>query len=129
MPQNPPLPDPTSAYNTLLQGPHANVFFGQLAARGYAPGNEKEAADLLELAGKLAILVPTAEKTASSRFTTALSAANNLLSRYGHDAHIKKAAADERELAFRAEAARLAAVPQFYNATLSLKAAQADAAQ
>ena len=47
------LPDVGEAYNNLFEGVHANVFFGKLANHGIQPQNEKEAADLLELAGKL----------------------------------------------------------------------------
>ena len=47
------LPEVGEAYNNLFEGVHANVFFGKLANNGIQPQNEKEAADLLELAGRL----------------------------------------------------------------------------
>ena len=120
------LPSPDVAYSNLFDGVHANVFFGKLASAGIQPLTEKEASDLLELAGTLRDI--PLEKEASdhdSRFGGALGALHGVLSDHGADGHIKAAAAAESGMAIKQAAAELARDPAFYNSVLSLKAFEA----
>ena len=59
------LPDVQTAYNTLFDGVHQQVFFNKLASYGFVPQNEKEAAEMLELAGKLRYVEQEEEKVAA----------------------------------------------------------------
>ena len=106
------LPSAAEAYNYLFDNVHSQVFFGKLASYGIQPTTEKEAADLLVLAGKLQH-VDTAEKQAAdqSRFATAVSALDSVTA--GGEQSIKQAAA------------ALSQDPSVYNAVLALKAHEA----
>jgi|TARA_R110000824_G_scaffold29652_7_gene98491 hypothetical protein len=121
------LPNPEDAYNNLFEGVHANVFFGKLANHGFQPQSEKEAADLLQLAGRLRHVDET-EKAASadqSRFEGASQALDGILSGAGLG-NVKAAQAhNEEDQAIKAAAAQLAEEPLFYNSVLSLKAHEA----
>tara|TARA_R110002020_G_scaffold16515_8_gene58279 strand:- start:5882 stop:6301 length:420 start_codon:yes stop_codon:yes gene_type:complete len=121
------LPDPADAYNNLFEGVHANVFFGKLANHGFQPQSEKEAADLLQLAGRLRHVDET-EKVASadqSRFEGPVDALDGILTGAGIG-NVKAAQAhDEEAQAIKAAAAQLAEEPLFYNSVLSLKAHEA----
>jgi len=115
------LPDPADAYNHLFEGVHANVFFGKLANHGFQPQSEKEAGDLLQLAGRLRH-VEDNEKAANanhSRFGGAVGALDSAIG-YGDQA---AELADNQ--AIKAAAAQLADDPAIYNSVLSLKAAEA----
>ena len=121
------LPDPAEAYNNLFEGVHANVFFGKLANHGFQPQSEKEAADLLQLAGRLRH-VDENEKAASidqSRFEGPAQALDGILSGAGLGEVKAAKAYDEETHAIKAAAAQLAQEPLFYNSVLSLKAHEA----
>ena len=115
------LPEPADAYNNLFEGVHANVFFGKLANQGFQPQSEKEAGDLLQLAGRLRH-VEDNEKAASahhSRFGGAVGALDSALGASAQTAAIAESQA------IKAAAAQLAEDPAIYNSVLSLKAAEA----
>lgn len=115
------LPDPADAYNQLFEGVHANVFFGKLANHGFQPQSEKEAADLLQLAGRLRH-VEDNEKAASasqSRFGGAVGALDQAMGVSAQSAELAESQA------IKAAAAQLAEDPAIYNSVLSLKAAEA----
>jgi len=122
------LPDVQTAYNTLFDGVHQQVFFNKLASYGFVPQNEKEAAEMLELAGKLRYVEGEEEKVAadSSRVSQANVALDNVLGiPRGQDE--KLAAAEDEYAAINQAAAQLAEEPAFYNSVLALKAAEAAA--
>ena len=114
------------AYQTLFDGVHARVFFGNLASRGYEPQSEKEAQDLLELAGRLRH-VDENEKAGEDggAFANALYDLDGVLSDNGMDGHVKSAKAQEVELSIKQAAAEAATDPSIYNAVLALKAHEA----
>ena len=118
------LPEVGEAYNNLFEGVHANVFFGKLANHGIQPQNEKEAADLLELAGKLrGVDNNNDEKEAGdSRFANPVGALTEVLGETPQGQHAK---AQEEEAVFKAAAEQLAEEPVFYNSVLALKANEA----
>ena len=118
------LPDPVAAYNHLFNNVHSQVFFGKLASRGYAPQNEKQAQDLLVLAGKLRRVAQVSEKAASdhSPFAGALNALDGYLGETGMGG---QQAAQESQMAIKEAAAQLANDPVVYNCVLSLKAQEA----
>jgi len=117
------LPDVGEAYNNLFEGVHANVFFGKLANNGIQPQNEKEAADLLELAGKLRGVDETEKEAGDdSRFANPVGALNEVL---GDTPQGQTAQAQEEDLAYKSAAAQLAQEPVFYNSVLALKANEA----
>lgn len=118
------LPSPQDAYNHIFDNVHARVFFSKLASEGHEPQNEKEAQDLLQLAGRLRhIDVQTQEKKASaSKFSGALSALDKVL---GQDSRYKQASQQEEALAIKQAADMLANDDSIYNAVLSLKANEA----
>jgi hypothetical protein len=121
------LPQPADAYNHLFEGVHANVFFGKLANHGFQPQSEKEAADLLELAGRLRHVDET-EKAASaehSRFGVATDALNGIMSDAGLGNTKVAQAHNEESQAIKAAAYQLANDPAIYNSVLSLKAHEA----
>ena len=121
------LPDPAEAYNNLFEGVHANVFFGKLANHGFQPQSEKEAADLLQLAGRLRHVDDT-EKAATaehSRFESPLGALDDVMEGAGLG-NIKSAQMhNEEDQAIKSAASQLAQDPVFYNSVLSLKAHEA----
>ena len=115
------LPEPADAYNNLFEGVHANVFFGKLANHGFQPQSEKEAADLLQLAGRLRH-VEDNEKAANanySRFGGAVGALDNAVGSGAQTAELAESQA------IKAAASQLAEDPTIYNSVLSLKAAEA----
>lgn len=120
------LPDAKVAYDHLFDNVHTRVFFGKLAKRGYAPTTEKEATDLLLLAGRLRHVAETEKAAeAQSPYGVALAALDGVLGENGMDGHRKQAEAQEQELAIKQAAANLATDPTIYNCVLSLKAAEA----
>lgn len=124
----PVLPDPQAAYNLLLERVHANTFFQKLAAYGYHPRNQKEATDLMELAGKLRVArEEPAIKAAAERspFAEASASLDQYLYSNGLGGNVKAAAEREQQIACQKAAAALAADPDIYNAALSLKSAEA----
>ena len=116
------LPELETAYNNLFEGVHANVFFGKLASHGIAPQNEKEAADLLELAGRLRGVDNEEKEAGDSRFANPVGALNEVL---GETPQGKQAQAQEEAPAYKQAAAALAQEPVFYNSVLALKANEA----
>lgn len=116
------LPEVGEAYNNLFEGVHANVFFGKLANHGIQPQNEKEAADLLELAGKLRGVDDTEKEAGDSRFANPVGALNDVL---GETPQGQQAQAQEEEMSYKSAAAQLAQEPVFYNSVLALKANEA----
>lgn len=119
------LPSPVDAYNHLFDGVHAQVFFGKLANYGVQPTTEKEAVDLLTLAGQLRN-VDSSEKSAAeeSRFSSHVSALQALQAETpeGRSNQTKLA-----EYAVKQAAEELMQDPSIYNSVLSLKAAEAEA--
>ena len=122
------LPDVQTAYNTLFDGVHQQVFFNKLASYGFVPQNEKEAAEMLELAGKLRYVEGEEEKIAadSSRLSNATVALDNVLG-IPREQQEKQSAANDEFTAISQAAAQLAEEPAFYNSVLALKAAEAAA--
>ena len=116
------LPELETAYNNLFEGVHANVFFGKLANHGIEPQNEKEAADLLELAGRLRGVDNEEKEAGDSRFANPVGALNEVL---GETPQGKQAQAQEEAQAYKQAAAALAQEPVFYNSVLALKANEA----
>jgi hypothetical protein len=118
------LPAPDVAFNTLMTNVHAEVFFGKLASAGYPVNDEKEASEMLELAGKLRQVAP-AVKAASSPYAKASQDLDKVLAARGLDGGIKQATYKQREQARRQQAVKLAAHPDIFNAVLSLKSNEA----
>ncbi len=123
------LPDPQTAYNNLFEGVHARVFFTKLAAAGYQPRSEQEAAWMLETAGKLRAVSENEQVKQAGvqdnpyyRMNAGL---DQILDQYGLG-QSKQASYEEVELGIKQAAAQLAADPTFYNSVLSLKAAEAE---
>lgn len=116
------LPELETAYNNLFEGVHANVFFGKLANHGIDPQNEKEAADLLELAGRLRGVDNEEKEAGDSRFANPVGALSEVL---GETPQGKQAQAQEEAQAYKQAAAALAQEPVFYNSVLALKANEA----
>jgi len=122
--QKPQLPSPDVAYQNLFDGVHQQVFFGKLASHGIQPQTEKEAQDLLLLAGRLRH-VDLAKSAGDSRFGEALS---DLDAAMGQEGFLKQAQEEEEELAIKEAAAQAMADPTIYNSVLSLKAHEASMA-
>ena len=120
------LPTPEQAYAHLFDNVHARVFFGKLASFGIQPQSEKQASELLELAGKLkaAEQDPTV-KAAAERNSPFAQASSDLDRQLGRMGVGKAAAAEQADIALNQAAAQLAQDPATYNAVLSLKAAEA----
>ena len=116
------LPELETAYNNLFEGVHANVFFGKLANHGIDPQNEKEAADLLELAGRLRDVDNEEKEAGDSRFANPVGALSEVL---GETPQGKQAQVHEEAQAYKQAAAALAQEPVFYNSVLALKANEA----
>ena len=112
----PTLPDPETAYNHLFSQVHANVFFNKLASHGYAPRNEKEAEELLTLAGKLrdAEHTKAAQDNSQSPYALANSALDNVLG------------SPARTVSHQKVAQELMQDPSIYDSVLSLKVAEAE---
>ena len=125
-----PLPEPGVAYDHLFDNVHSKVFFGKLAEFGYAPQTEKEAQDMLGLAGKLraAQQDPQVKQAAadSSPFAQANVALDNVLGHAGLDGHSKEAEAQREDAFLDQAAANMAQDPDIFNSVLSLKAAEAE---
>jgi|SRR5262245_7914803 len=119
------LPDFDSAYATIFDGVHQQVFFQKLASFGRFPQSQEQAVVMLKLAGDLRSaeeeLVAKQAADAADPYLAALNDLHGLAGGGGQPAtataelHAMKAAADE-----------LAGDPTFYNAVLSLKAEEAD---
>jgi len=122
------LPEPQAAFETLQNNVSNNVFFQKLAQHGFAPANEKEAGELLDLAGKLRVVDQTTKAAGDSQsdFSQASAALDNVMSVRGLENPVKSAAAYEEQEALSAYANQLANHPDLYNAVLSVKQAQAD---
>jgi hypothetical protein len=118
------LPSSDAAYQHLFDNVHAQVFFGKLASRGYTPQNEKQAQDLLTLAGRLRAVV-TEKAAADNPFASAVTALDAYLGETGMDGQLKVAKAQEAAQSIKEAAAQLANDPAIYNSVLALKAQEA----
>ena len=119
------LPDPQTAYANVFDGVHTQVFFGKLASYGIQPQSEKEAQDLLLLAGRLRHANQLTKSAGdNSRFGGALSALDEVMG-VSQDSFMKAALDQEEELAIKEAAAQAAADPMIYNSVLALKAHEA----
>jgi hypothetical protein len=117
------LPAPNTAYQHLFDNVHAQVFFGRLSARGHAPQSEKQANDLLLMAGRLRHVEATEKAAAAPQndfYGSALAALDATLGETGMDGHLKQAQAQEAEMAIKEAADQLMADPTIYNSVLSL---------
>ena len=123
MSNEPKLPSPEEAYKNLFDGVHTQVFFGKLASYGIQPATEKEAMDLLTLAGQLRH-VDGSEKQAAeqSRFEGATSALGSII---GETPAGRQQQAAASEQAVKQAAEELMQDADIYNSVLSLKAAEA----
>lgn len=124
MSATPTLPDPQTAYNTLFDGVHARIFFTKCAQAGYRPQSREEAQWMLETVGKLR-QVREIEKSAAvqrSPYQEMSRHLDSVLQKAGFDT----ASTEEADLSYKQAAAQLAADPTFFNATLSLKIAEAN---
>lgn len=117
------LPDPDAAMDAIVENIQLPAFFNKLAQCGYAPRNQKEAADLLELAGKLQY---AAEQQGHSKQAGDDDSMFDEASR-DLDALFKQAGveAPQHDVAARQAAYDLAQDAGIYNAVLSVKAAEA----
>ena len=123
MSNEPKLPSPEEAYKNLFDGVHTQVFFGKLASYGIQPATEKEAMDLLTLAGQLRHVDGSEKQAAeSSRFSGAVDALDSIYTETPAGQAQKSAAAD---LAIEKAAEELMENPEIYNSVLSLSAAEA----
>jgi hypothetical protein len=120
------LPSPEDAYQHLLSDVHGQVFFGKLAQHGFTPKTEKEANDLLELAGKLRAVQEDPRTKQAAEANSPYSQANAALDQaLGQSGFKKQASAQEQDLALDQAAQKAASDPDIYNSILSLKAAEA----
>jgi hypothetical protein len=118
--QNAALPSYEDGFNHLYDNVHARVFFGRLANQyGLAPNNEKEAHDLLLLAGQLRAAKETEKQSSDSRFGGPLQALNSLL---GGSANYQS----EQNMAIKQAAYDLADDPLIYNSVLACKQREAE---
>jgi hypothetical protein len=128
--QSQDLPSADQAYSYLFDQVHARAFFGKLAEYNIEPATQKEAQDLLEMAGKLRVVAQDDQvKQASagnSRFASATAALNSALQDPGAGDHIKAAAEQERTIARGRIVDQLAKDPSIYNSVLGWKAAEAE---
>ncbi len=125
------LPDPRAAYQTLFDGVHQRCFFQKLASvrPQYYPQNQKQAMELLELAGQLRLAEEEEAVKEAQEGVSPFAAANMALAAHLKQAgftSVERAKRHEQELSVKQAAADLAADPAIFNAVLSLKAAQAE---
>lgn len=121
------LPDPQTAYNTLVRDVHAAVFFDRAGQRGRHPTTEKQASEMLQMGAKLATAFDL-EKQANDAdpFAQANRDLDSALAESGLG-NVKFAAA-EAEAGIDAMASQMMGRPDIYNSVLSMKAAEAAAA-
>jgi len=119
----PTLPTPDEAFALLSAQVHQQAFFGKLAQAGISPQTEKEASDLLQMAGNLRAAGYDAAQPAPASQTDSpiTKAAEKLATQLGQDP-----AAANRDHAIKSACAQLAQDPNVYNAVLSLKADEAE---
>lgn len=119
------LPDPQQAYDTIFQGVHAKVFFHKLAAAGFQPRSEGEAAYMLETAAKLRAIQESAQvKQAAEQENPYFQLSKSLdtvMDQYGFSGRPRY---QEAEISYKQAADSLMRDPAIYNAVLSLKAAE-----
>ena len=123
--QAPALPEPQAAMDTIFQRVHSQVFFGKLAQAGIPVNSEKDASDLLELAGKLRAVAPQIKQAQVGTYAAANATLDQALAAHGLDSGIKRAQANDQQIALGNVAAQLAQDPEIYNAVLSIKSAEA----
>ncbi len=116
------LPSAEEAYTNLFDGVHTQVFFGKLASYGIQPATEKEAMDLLTLAGQLRHVDGEKQAADGSRFSGAVNALESIYTETPAGQAQKSASAD---LAIEKAAEELMENPEIYNSVLSLSAAEA----
>jgi hypothetical protein len=114
----PTLPNPQAAYDHLTEKVHCNIFFDKLARAGIVPQTEKEASDLLQLAGRLRH-VEEQEKVAQAeqggRFGGALAALDHILGQN------KQASVREAHTGIKRAAVYFKQDPEVFNSILALK--------
>jgi len=123
------LPDPQTAYQNVFDGVAQRVFFHKLAQLGHVPRTQKQASDLLDLAGKLRLVEEEAAvkqaEDAYDPFAAANSALDQVLAQAGFGS--VKAAAEQDELMSMKQAASIVMQdPLIYDSVLALKAHEAD---
>lgn len=119
----PQLPDHETAFATLFDNVHQQVFFHKLASYGIVPENAEQQAAMLEGAWRLRQLEEQeAYKQASDQNGDPFVAANEYLGSLLGTPASDKQAEDE---AINNMAAQLMQRPEFYNSVLALKAKQA----
>lgn len=118
------------AYNTIVAEFAAPYFFEKLAAHGYAPRNDQEAADMFAAAQKLHVLYTAEQEKAAYARTSNLAAINADLDEKLASAGLGAAAASAPAADVFYEAADVAAAePKIASAVLTLQAAAAAALQ
>jgi len=128
--QNGNLPDPNTAYDILFQNVHSRVFFNKCAAAGFSPSNAQEATQMLEIAGKLRQIsehsqVKQAEAQDNPYFQMG-SSLDHIMQTYGLASGPQVMDVNE---SYKQAADALIVDPTYYNAVLSLKAAEAEQLQ
>lgn len=116
------LPDPQTAYNTLFDEVHSEIFFRKCAAAGIHPESAEDAQIMLETAGRLRAVKQAEAAPPTSVFRQLKTAADQLFG-----AHAPQAARHEQEQSIKAAADAILSDPKYYNAVLSVKAADAQA--
>ncbi len=123
------LPDPQTAYQNVFDGVAQRVFFHKLAQLGYAPQSQKQAADLLSLAGKLRLVEEEAAvkqaQDAYDPFAAANASLDQVLAQAGYGS-VKAAAEQDELMSMKQAAAVVMQDPLIYNSVLALKAHEAD---
>lgn len=130
--QAPALPDATTAYQTLFDNIHQQVFFNKMAAYGHGVRDQQHAARMLDQAGKLRHLEEVElMKQASAADDPYVAAGDYLDQHLASMGYATKTAGypSEEEMAIKAAAADFASVPEIYNSVLSLKAWEAEQLQ
>lgn len=118
----PQLPTPEQAYSHLFDEVHARAFFGKLAAHGRPVTTDKQAADYLELAGKLRMLHQDPAVKAAAEADGPLAEASAALDQFMAQNGFRPSG---RDVATKQAAVQLAADPAVYASVLALKAAEA----
>ena len=110
-----------AAQDKLMADVYAPVFFQQLAARGYAPQDEKQAADMLDLAGQVAVAQRDPRVQATEQPSAYKQAADALQNVLGSSQQ------DVRQSRWNV-AVKAASDPAVYNSVLALRVAEAERA-
>lgn len=122
----PTLPDPQTAYDTVLQDVHARIFFNKCASAGFAPRSQEEAQAMLDTAGRLRQLNAVAREKAGSDspYLQMNRALTETMAKQGFD-HAALPH-EEVEHSYKEAAAFFANDPNLYNSVLALKVDEAE---